>query len=387
MDACAYWLETTDMKSPALIWIALSLVVLAACGDSDVEPTNQLSDGNSNPSASECQQRGFAEGTSTQGLIFRGGWTFEAATPDETVFMTVQGPTTAEEPFASGTYALTGENHKDCELCLLAGTGCNNGICEQYFYAHEGTVEFTSVGTDAGEIIAGTLSNVVFEEVVIDRSRTSTKVPNGSRWCFNDYAFSTAMSGDPKSPQEIRSFGRAAQSCVGAGNGVGIGNNIGNLQLPNCNGDMVSLHGGCGVNKAVWFVHTAGWCVACSDWIDQVNQLDQQEAADDLEVYYVLGQTPSYEVPTSDYCTQYAQQAGVDPARVLIDNNAENIPWRTFEESISTYEMEGIPWNAILRGSNMEYIWADNANNGTITTLQDALNDLLEKEVTNVPTW
>ena len=89
------------------------------------------------------------------------------------------------------------------------------------------------------------------------------------------------------------------QGCVAYGNGIGIENNIGNLQLPNCNGDTVSLHNRCGVNKAVWFVHTAGWCSACGDWMAQVDQLDQQEQANDIEVYYILGQTSLYEIHKS----------------------------------------------------------------------------------------
>jgi hypothetical protein len=375
------------MKSSALIGIALSLVALTACGGSDSDPTNNPNEAGSGSSEAGCQKAGFAEGTSTQGLLFRGGWAFEAATSDEREFMTVQGFPDSQGPSAAGTYTLTGENYKDCGLCLLAGTGCNDGACERYFYAHEGTIELSSVAAESGETLAGTLNDVVFEEVVIDRNNTSTKVPNGSQWCFNDYTFSVTMTGDSKDPQEVRSFGAAEQSCVASGNGIGIGNNIANLQLPNCNGDTVSLHNGCGAQKAVWFVHTAGWCSSCSDWIAQVNQLDQQEEADGIEVYYILGQTLSYEIPTSDYCTQYARQTGVDPARVLIDNNSENVPWRTFGQSINTYEMEGIPWNAILRGSNMEYIWADNANDGTITTLQESLDALLEKDVDNVPTW
>ena len=94
----------------------------------------------------------------------------------------------------------------------------------------------------------------------------------------------------------------------------------------------------------------------------------------------MLGQDAEGEAPTAEYCTQYAQAKGLDPARVLMDNGTDGA-WGIFEQSIDLYEYGYIPWNGILRGSNMEYIWSDNVSYGVITGLEPALEEALGKDV------
>ena len=84
---------------------------------------------------------------------------FEAGDANMTEFMNVASFIDWQGPTAPGTYELTGINYKDCGLCLLAGTGCSGGSCQKMYYAHEGTVELTSVGTENGATIAGVLKN------------------------------------------------------------------------------------------------------------------------------------------------------------------------------------------------------------------------------------
>ncbi len=374
-----------------LFAIACAVACLfSACGDADESPAKKVSTPSDNTEATgdvdenadsgeTCERSGFANGTETRAQAAQGGWMFEVSTSGLTEFMNVSSFVDWQGPSTPGTYELSGINYKDCGLCLLAGTGCSEGTCEKMFYAEKGTVEISSVGTENGATISGVLKNVVFEEVTIGDDYTSTKVENGTQWCFNDYSFSEVAI-DPNAPKVVESFGSTADSCVSGGNGTGIGNNINNLQLTNCNGEMVNLHDGCGVSKAVWFVHTAGWCGACEQWLPLVNQLYQQEAESGLDVYYILGEDGSSSAPTAEYCTQYAQDKGLDPARVLIDNGA-NGPWGTFAQSVNMYDAAYIPWNAVLRGSNMEYVWADNVSDGTITDLKKALDSALGKDV------
>ena len=62
---------------------------------------------------------------------------------------------------------------------------------------------------------------------------------------------------------------------------------------------------------------------------------------------------------------------------MLIDNGAGGA-WGTFKQSIDTYDAGYIPWNAVLRGSNMAYIWADSATatnplSGWVAVARDTL--------------
>ena len=356
----------------------------ASGGQGDSDGTGGGSDnGTSGGAAGACERTGFPQATQSRAQANEGGWLFEATNDDLSEFVNISSFVNWQGPTVPGVYNLSGINYRDCGLCLLAGTNCSGGSCETLYYAHEGTVEVTSTGTEDGVTVAGALRNVVFEEVTIGDDYTTTRVPNGSTWCFDYYTFSD-VAVDPNAPEEVDSFSSTSDSCVAGGNGTGLGNNIDNLQLPNCNGDVVSLHDDCGSSAAVWYVQTAGWCGACDFWIPRVEALYEQEAAHGLEVYYVLGQDASSGVPTADYCTQYATDKGIDPARVLIDNGADGA-WGTFNQSIDTYDAGYIPWNAVLRGSNMEYIWADNVTNGIITDLKQALDSALGKDVDMTP--
>ena len=96
--------------------------------------------------------------------------------------------------------------------------------------------------------------------------------------------------------------------------------------------------------------------------------------------HHRLHQDLQGEAPTAEYCTQYAEAKGVDPARLLMDNGAAGA-WGVFQTSINMYDAGYIPWNAVLRGSNMEYLWADNVTDGTITGLEEAVEEALGKDV------
>ena len=231
-------------------------------GSTDTQSGSGDSSGNTGDSNGACDRTGFAEATQSRAQATSGGWLFEASNDDLSEFVNISSFVSWDGPTVPGVYELNGINYKDCGLCLLAGTNCVDGSCEKLFYASEGTVEVTSTGTEDGVTVAGVLKNVVFQEVTIAEDYTSTRVAGGSTWCFDEYSFSE-VAVDPNAPEVVEGFGGTVDSCVSGGNGTGIGNNIDNLRLQNCNGDLVSLHDQCGVSAAVWFVSTAGWCTAC----------------------------------------------------------------------------------------------------------------------------
>lgn len=99
-------------------------------------------------------------------------------------------------PTAPGQYSLAGINYKDCGLCLLIKQGCadaGGAQCAKRFYASEGTLEVTAIGS-GGQNFAAVMRDVVFKEVTIASDYTSTEVPGGERWCMSGYSFSEELN-------------------------------------------------------------------------------------------------------------------------------------------------------------------------------------------------
>ena len=99
-------------------------------------------------------------------------------------------------PTLPGEYSLAGVNYKDCGLCLLIKQGCadsSGAQCAKRFYASEGTLEVTAIGS-GGQSFAAVMRDVVFKEVTIGSDYTSTEVPGGERWCMNGYSFAQVLN-------------------------------------------------------------------------------------------------------------------------------------------------------------------------------------------------
>ncbi|TNF22857.1 MAG: hypothetical protein EP329_28170 [Deltaproteobacteria bacterium] len=90
------------------------------------------------------------------------------------------------------THTFTGENYADCGECLLIYAGCDESFeCSRTFLAKSGTLQVTENGGSGGNF-AGTLSNVVLEEVTINETTwQSTVVSGGQRWCVPSFSFQT----------------------------------------------------------------------------------------------------------------------------------------------------------------------------------------------------
>lgn len=91
------------------------------------------------------------------------------------------------------SHTFTGENFDSCGVCLLGYEDCGNTECNRSFLAQSGTISVTSQG-DAGANFTGTLSNIVFVEVEIDKDTfESTPVQDGRTWCLGRHDFDITL--------------------------------------------------------------------------------------------------------------------------------------------------------------------------------------------------
>ena len=79
-----------------------------------------------------------------------------------------------------------------------------------------------------------------------------------------------------------------------------------------------------------------------------------------LELWVVLGETADGLQPDLEYCMAYAESHGMNPENLYIDYNPEalNKAWDTlFSHIDSTTTNIGLPWEAVVEGAEMTYIW------------------------------
>ena len=272
---------------------------------------------------------------------------------------------------STGTYDLEGVNYSECEHCFTITTDCEHGLgCQKVFYTRSGTLEISAQGGE-GDQLTGVLREVVMEEVDIDSSTgVSTPVDGGETWWFDEIAFD----------REILGFTEG--SCAKPPNKC-IGEIVYDFELENCEtGDMMTLSEIGDGDKALWLVLTTGWCPHCADWIENtVIPQDDAEAADGLEVVYILGENASGGEPSQSYCQTYAEQYTTDVGRFFIDYDSYS--FATFFSEVWPYFTDeytfGLPWNGVLDAQTLEYMYADRPDLGTGagTELQSVIDDLL----------
>jgi hypothetical protein len=294
-------------------------------------------------------------------------------------------------PAGPGIYSIDGSNYEDCALCLRAYSGCEQSGCDKTYYADEGTVEITQLG-GVGTTFTATLKGVVFKEATIDpNTYRSTNVPNGDRWCMDGVQLSSD-TGEPSSGAVDGDLPIATTpadaSCVSGGTGTGpalIGQNVGDFQLQNCNGEMVSFHASCG-NKVKWLMSTAEWCTACTAQLQSIasqygGYISKENLPEGLDMWIVLTENMSYGKPSLDLCKQYAAAKNIDPSMLFLDwsdtevqvplvlpegyaisTNAYGTVWNKINPYLTADSSGSVssftPWHAVMRGSNMEHIWS-----------------------------
>lgn len=271
-------------------------------------------------------------------------------------------------PTEPGTYSLDGINYVDCGLCLLIQVGCTSSGCEKVFYADMGDVTIDAIGFGEGERFAGTLNDVVFQEVTIDGSTfVSTPVEGGEAWCFDGFSF----EGFGQAPAPAGECDPATYDC--------IGEELGGFELQSCDtGEMVDVGNLVSESNGTWMILTAGWCSACHQWLPQVfGTLESELAEEDLDVVIVLGENTSGGQPTLEYCQQYAAQYERDLSDFYIDHDG-TYSYATVFDNVWIYPGDGgsfgLPWNGMFRPDG-EYVYADGATPGV--DVNGGLNALL----------
>ena len=259
-----------------------------------------------NPDLGDCSRVGFQalqEIAETDGT----NYSYRAAQGPEALFdlLAVDSYGEWSGPTAPGTYVLDGINYKDCGLCLRLSAGCNGENCDKMFYANEGAVEISSIGSDGTPFVAS-MNGVVFKESTFEEDFTSVEVPGGETWCLDGYSFNQEFgagvtTNDPgtgngdtgtttpgtgngdSNPDNGGTPPPSAGSCVENGTGNNLNAQIGNFTLQNCAGEWINLHDDCGQKKAVWLIQSTTWCPACPSTV--VPAAENDTAIPDLRTW------------------------------------------------------------------------------------------------------
>lgn len=267
-------------------------------------------------------------------------------------------------PPAPGTYPLEGTSEVGSPLFVRGYTYCNDFDCAFPYVVEAGSLELEEPGVP-GTHLRGWLRGLKLEQVRIDKD-TGEVLPfaNANLWCVGDFRFDV----------EIPPLPTAQGVCVADGTGNKIGDNVRNFTLTNCYGDPVDLHDRCGKVEALWIVASAGWCGACESFVPVAAKRAKDFAEDGLDLMVVIGENASGAEPSLEYCKDYAGAKGLDPAATFVDHDGRS-SWPVLFSAIDTYSggSIGLPWNAVLDGRSMEYIWSSNAGSGDLYSVQDEL--------------
>ena len=267
----------------------------------------------------------------------------------------------------TGVFDIAGRIGGTCELCIEPYGYCNGYGCGFTFVPTEGELELTSPG-EPGTSFTGEIRNARFTQVLVDKNTGEFKeLGNAKTWCIQSYDFDV----------EVPELSEAEGHCIEPGTGKLIGDNVKDYTLTNCNGQEINLHSRCGLTKAVWLVAVAGWCSACSEFVPVVAEEWEARKQEGLDAIILFGETASGAPPSLGDCKQYAISHSAPPEIVFIDNHA-GVAWGNTFDAIDNYSTGGlsVPWNAILDGESMEYMWSSTAGTGS---LYQAIDDLLAK--------
>lgn len=246
-----------------------------------------------------------------------------------------------EGPLGPGTYPVGTTSYQDCDICVTLSDTCGPQGCVKTLIATEGQIEIKQLSGGDGPFEA-VLHDVVLSEASITADNTKI-VTGGKRWCLDDYEMK-AETVELLVPEP---------QCVKEGTGTLQNKNIQDFSLTNCVGHPVPLHSLCGEVKAVWMVLVANWCPACKEWTPIV--LDATEKfGDKVALWFVVGEDVNGAAPDEADCKYFADMFGLDYERVFFDPGYEKVT-----KYIYPYGFQGIPYNIILDGDNMSYVWSN----------------------------
>lgn len=316
-----------------------------------------------NTNSGECAESGFSVGNSAA-TAAQGSWGIAAANADGTAVIRIDSFADWNGPTSAGNYDLGGINYKDCGLCLMIASDCQQGQnCQTTWYADAGNVNITELNTQVDGTVELNLEGVVFTEVTISEDYTSTPVANARTWCM-DQGFSGTFT-DPDQPDLSGATVPDAveATCVAEGNGKGVGANLGDFTLTNCHGDAVNVHSlACNAEtKAAWFVASADWCGPCHVYADIAKERLDNGNQGGVVFFDVIGEDLNYNPATIETCRSYADQHNLPYEEVFFDPS-----WETLYGNIWPYPtVQGgmyLPWVGIAKGENLEYVYSSQFN-------------------------
>ena len=289
-----------------------------------------------------------------------GGWGIEVMSPDGSSVLRIQSFVEWGGPMVPGEHELAGINFRDCGLCVTIASDCTqHESCRTAYYADTGKVTISTLPIEAGALAEVVLEGVVLKEVTIADDLTSTVVSNARTWCVDGPFAGTIVQPDAPDlsgatvPQSTESV------CVPEGNGRGIGANVADFRLTNCNGESVAVHSlGCTDDiRAVWMIAAAEWCGPCHTYTDQAKERLELEGELGLVVIEVIGEDGAGYPATIEVCQRYADQHGLDYAETFFDPG-----WQTLFGNVWPYPTQSgelfFPSVAIARGANFEYVYS-----------------------------
>lgn len=300
-----------------------------------------------------------------------------------------------------GTYSLNDANYQTCSNCVMVRAECSGSSCDKRFLVDEGDLVITQWDATGGLFKAKLVGAKAHEVTINSETYLSTRVAGGETWCLDGLEFEAPIEALPVSD-------RTQPECVSAGTGNVLHDNIANIQFTDCNGRRVKLHATCGdpEQKALWLIGTTGWCSVCHEFLtayvaDHGGSLSraivgQQDPG--LDMLIILGEDSNGAKPTQNYCKAYADALGIDPGMVVIDWSDTPAPLPIVNEPGMAVEVNALgttwtaidpylysegggvsvyyPWWALLRPSNMEYVWSDRA---ALDTFEATLIGLLSE--------
>jgi len=299
-------------------------------------------------------------------------------------------------PNGPGSWPLGSGTFEKCDTCIVLSIGCDTrGDCEEVYFGTEGTLQIIEWSADS---FTYEFESVILREVNVHNTVAIMPVLMGKTWCL--HADGDTVTTTPDTAPITPSPG-----CLTEGTGPFVGHNVADFSLPNCLGEQVSLHSTCGESNALWITGTTGWCNPCSAKLKELAKehggyLSREIVASQtpgLDMWVILSQNHLKQAPDPAFCMDYAEEHHMDPAMILMDHNPAGIPVPMIEPEGESHVYESMattwshinpylskdlsaggvrniyPWNALLRGDNMEYHWSDNVGTSSLTAAKKEL--------------